>query len=104
MNYQDPAIKEMAEQIANDPAFQEVTKSLQQSFGSMMGPGGPGMPGGMPGMPGMPGGMPGMPGGMPGMPGMPGGPDVDPSVYMNAMSSMFQNQVQIRFEVLRFLL
>lgn len=95
----------MAEQIAKDPSFLEVTKQLQESFGGMMGGGGmPGMPGagGMPGMPpgfpgfppgllasmggmpGMPGGMPGMPAGFPGMPagfpgmpGMPGMPGAD---------------------------
>lgn len=58
----------MAEQIANDPSFKEVTKTLQESFGGMMGPGGPA-------------------GGAP--------PDMsqlgDPSKYMNAMSGMFQN-------------
>ena len=97
---QDPAIKQMAEQIASDPSFMEVTKQLQESFSGFMGPGGApgagGMPPGMPpqlaamcggGPPGAPGG--GMPGGMP--PGMaamfgggppggaPGGADFDPS-------------------------
>ncbi|MEW5303110.1 MAG: hypothetical protein WDW36_005834 [Sanguina aurantia] len=84
----DPAIKEMAEQIAKDPSFLEVTKQLQESFGGMMGgmgaPGAGGAPGGMPpGFPGFPpgmlanmmgGGAGGAPGGMPaGFPGMPAG-------------------------------
>ncbi|KAG1681352.1 hypothetical protein FOA52_007400 [Chlamydomonas sp. UWO 241] len=71
----DPAIKEMAEKIANDPAFAAVTQSLQASMGGMGGAGG---------MPGMP------PGGMPGMP--PDMSQMDPSKYMEAMSGMFQNQ------------
>jgi hypothetical protein len=32
---QDPSIKQMAEQIANDPSFKAVTESLQQQFGTM---------------------------------------------------------------------
>lgn len=52
----------MAEQIAKDPSFLEVTKQLQESFGGMMGgmgaPGAGGAPGGMP--PGFPGFPPGM--------------------------------------------
>ena len=60
----------MAEQIANDPSFKEVTKTLQDSFGGMMGPGGPGAgPGGAP----------------------PDLSQLDPSKYMNAMSGMFEN-------------
>lgn len=43
---QDPSIKQMAEQIANDPSFKEIAKQMQESFGAMMG--------GMPGMPGAP--------------------------------------------------
>lgn len=34
---QDPAIKQMAEQIANDPSFKQVTEQLQGQFGSMFG-------------------------------------------------------------------
>lgn len=66
----------MAEQIANDPSFKEVTQSLQASMGA-------GGSGGMPGMP--PPGMP-APGGAPDMSQM------DPSKYMEAMSGMFQNK------------
>lgn len=67
----DPQIKAMAEQIANDPSFKEVTKSLQESFAGMM-PGGPGAP--------------------PGAGGPPMNPaNFDPSKYMEAMSGMFQN-------------
>ena len=69
----------MAEQIANDPSFKEVTKTLQESFGGMMGPGGPG-------------GAMGGAGGGPGAGGMPDMSAMDPSKYMNAMSGMFQNQ------------
>lgn len=82
----------MAEQIANDPSFQEVTKTLQETMKGMM----DGAPGGMPGVPGMPG----MPGGMPGLPEGSGGPamdpremmaNMDPSKYMDAMQKMFTN-------------
>lgn len=95
---QDPSIKQMAEQIANDPSFMGLTQQLQDSMASMMGgaEGGAaagagaaagGAPGGMPGMPpGMP--FPGMPGGMPGMPDP---ANFDPTKYMQAMSGMFQN-------------
>lgn len=99
---QDPAIKQMAEQIAGDPSFQGLTQQLQESMAGMMGGGG------FPGMPGMPGANNAAPagpaGGMPagGLPagglaegGMPGGlPDpanFDPTRYMQAMSGMFQN-------------
>ena len=75
---QDPAIKEMAENIARDPAFAQMTAALQQS----MGPGGSGMPA-MPGMPGMPGGA--------GLAGPAGAASFDPSQYMEAMSGVLQN-------------
>jgi hypothetical protein len=58
----------MAEQIANDPSFKEVTKTMQESFGGMMAGGGA-PPGGAP----------------------PDMSQLDPSKYMNAMSGMFQN-------------
>jgi hypothetical protein len=82
---QDPSIKQMAEQIANDPSFMGLTQQLQESMATMMGPegaaaGGGGMP------PGMPPGMPGMPPG-----GMPDPSNFDPTKYMQAMSGMFQN-------------
>lgn len=95
----------MAEQLASDPSFKQMTEQLQQSFA-----GGGGFPG-MPGMPGVPaaGGERGLGGGMPG--GMPpglaemmanmnmGGPGagqagmagVDPSSYMNAVSGIMSN-------------
>lgn len=34
---QDPSIKQMAEQIANDPSFQGLTAQLQESMSGMMG-------------------------------------------------------------------
>jgi hypothetical protein len=101
---QDPSIKQMAEQIANDPSFMGLTQQLQESMATMMGgaegagaaaggaAAGGGIPGMPPGMPGMPPGMAGMPG-MPPMPGMPGmdPANFDPTKYMQAMSGMFQN-------------
>lgn len=96
---QDPSIKQMAEQIANDPSFMGLTQQLQESMASMMGgaegaaaAGGAGAAAGagaMPGMPGMPPGMPGMPPGA--FPGMPDPANFDPTKYMQAMSGMFQN-------------
>ncbi|KAI8462296.1 MAG: ankyrin repeat-containing domain protein [Monoraphidium minutum] len=95
----DPKIKEMAEKIAGDPAFQGLTTQLQESMAGLVGgPDGAGAAGagGAPAMPpGMPPGMAAMMGGMPGgMPGMPPGMDpssFDPSKYMQAMSGMFSN-------------
>lgn len=49
----DPSIKAMAEQIATDPSFKEMTEKLQESMGAMMG----GM-GGAPGANPFAGGMP----------------------------------------------
>lgn len=69
---QDPAIKQMAEQIATDPAFKEVTESIQSTFANMMG-----------GAPGAPGAVPKDPKEM--------AANFDPSKYMNAMTQMFQN-------------
>jgi hypothetical protein len=65
---QDPAIKEMAEKIANDPSFQGLTSQLQESMSSMVNPSG------------------GAPAAPPDLAGF------DPSKYMQAMSGMFQNQ------------
>lgn len=91
---QDPSIKQMAEQIANDPSFMGLTQQLQESMASMMGGAGAegaaaaggGMPPGMPPGGGMPPGFPGMPPG-----GMPDPSNFDPTKYMQAMSGMFQN-------------
>ena len=66
--YQDPSIKQMAEQIANDPSFQGLTSQLQDSMAGLMGGGGPAPT------------------------AMPDPANFDPSKYMQAMSSMFQNQ------------
>lgn len=70
----------MAEQIATDPAFKDMTEKLQESMGGMMGgaaaAGGAGGSGGAPPNP--------MAGGAP-----PEG--FDPSKYMSAMGSMFSN-------------
>ena len=67
---QDPAIKEMAENIARDPAFAQMTAALQQS----MGPGAPGIAGGA------------------GAAGPAAAAAAfDPSQYMEAMSGVLQN-------------
>jgi hypothetical protein len=66
---QDPAIKEMAEKIANDPSFQGLTSQLQESMSSMVPPSGGPAPAAPPDLAGF-----------------------DPSKYMQAMSGMFQNQ------------
>jgi hypothetical protein len=79
---QDPSIKEMAEQIANDPSFMGMTQQLQETMAGMMGGAG-----GAGGAGGMPPGMPGMPAGG----GMPDPANFDPSKYMQAMSGMFSN-------------
>lgn len=73
----DPAIKQMAEQIANDPSFKEVTKQLQDTMSGVMG--------GAPGADGAGGAPP------------PADPaalmaNLDPSKYMEAMTKMFSNQ------------
>lgn len=36
----DPSIKQMAEQISQDPSFQEMTKALQSSMSGLLGPAG----------------------------------------------------------------
>jgi hypothetical protein len=59
---QDPSIKQMAEQIANDPSFQGLTAQLQESMSGMMGA----MGGAAGGAEGAAAGAGGMPGGMPG--------------------------------------
>jgi hypothetical protein len=64
----------MAEQIANDPSFQGLTSQLQESMAGLMGGAAPGAAPGMPPA------------------GMPDPANFDPSKYMQAMSSMFQNQ------------
>eukprot|EP00878_Enallax_costatus_P000502 GHUV01000596.1.p1 GENE.GHUV01000596.1~~GHUV01000596.1.p1 ORF type:complete len:328 (+),score=157.40 GHUV01000596.1:205-1188(+) len=71
----DPSIKQMAEQIANDPSFQGLTAQLQESMAGMMG-----------GVGGE-----GAANGAPAMPPMPDPANFDPTKYMQAMSGMFQN-------------
>lgn len=66
----DPAIKQMAEQIAHDPSFQNLTSQLQESMSSMTGAGGPAAAAA----------------------GPPDMANFDPSKYMSAMANMFQNQ------------
>ena len=66
---QDPAIKEMAENIARDPAFAQMTAALQQSM----------PPGGAAGMPAA------------GAAAGPAAAAFDPSQYMEAMSGVLQN-------------
>jgi hypothetical protein len=93
----DPSIKQMAEQIANDPSFMGLTQQLQESMATMMGGAeGAGAGAAAAGGAAAGGGIPGMPPGMAGMPGMPGMPGMDPAnfdptKYMQAMSGMFQN-------------
>ncbi len=72
MQLQDPSIKQLAEQIATDPTFKDMTEQLQKS-------------------------MTGMFGGAEGAPPAAANPEeaarnFDPSQYMQAMNSMFQNQ------------
>lgn len=66
----DPSIKQMAEQIATDPAFMGLTKQLQESMSGMMG----------------------APGAEAAAAAAPDPASFDPAKYMQAMSSMFQNQ------------
>jgi len=73
----DPSIKQMAEQIANDPSFQGLTAQLQESMASMMG--------------GAEGGAAAAAAAPPAMPPMPDPANFDPTKYMQAMSGMFQN-------------
>lgn len=65
---QDPSIKQMAEQIANDPSFQGLQQQLQTSMAGLMG--------------------------QPGTeePAVPDPSNFDPAKYMQAMSGMFQNE------------
>jgi len=81
----DPAIKQMAEQIANDDSFKKITESLQSQFGTMFG----GAAGAGPAAAGAPSAAsreaPAMD------PTAAAGGAFDPSKYMSAMTSMFQN-------------
>jgi hypothetical protein len=69
---QDPAIKQMAEQIATDPAFQGLTQQLQEGMSGMLGGAAPGA-------------------GADAAPAMPDPSNLDPTKYMQAMSGMFSN-------------
>eukprot|EP00798_Chlamydomonas_sp_ICE-L_P013965 gene13965-19905_t len=79
----DPAIKQMAEQIASDPAFMEVTKQMQTSFASMMGPSYP-----------VPDSTEKRPTGINNEVVAPGGVP-DPSYYMNAMTAKYWSNPEI---------
>jgi hypothetical protein len=70
---QDPSIKQLAEQIATDPTFKDMTEQLQKSMGGMFG---------------------GAEGAAPPAAANPeeAARNFDPSQYMQAMNSMFQNQ------------
>uniref|UniRef100_A0A7S3QYD5 STI1/HOP DP domain-containing protein n=1 Tax=Dunaliella tertiolecta TaxID=3047 RepID=A0A7S3QYD5_DUNTE len=72
----DPAIKQMAEQIATDPTFKSVTETLQAQFGNMFQQQGGSREGG----------------GAGGEGAAPGPEAFDPSKYMQAMTGMFQNE------------
>lgn len=74
----DPAIKQMAEQIANDDTFKQITEQLQSQFGSMFQQ----QQGGAGGERGVP----------PAADPSAAGAAFDPSQYMQAMSGMFQNK------------
>lgn len=65
----DPSIKSMAEQIAQDPAFAVMTKTLQESMAGLVTPDTTAVP----------------------PPEGAGGPAFDPSRYMDAMTSVLQN-------------
>jgi hypothetical protein len=69
---QDPAIKEMAEKIANDDSFKAITQQLQSQFGGVMG------------------GAAGAEGASRSAPAIDPA-SFDPSKMMGAMSGMFQN-------------
>ena len=62
---QDPGIKSMAEQIAQDPAFAQMSAALQASMANG--------------------------GGVPGAPGAGGQPSVDPEQYAQAMAGVLGN-------------
>lgn len=72
----DPAIKNMAEQIASDPAFAQMTAALQES---LLGGGAAGAAGGA------------APGGAVGAPPAGGPPALDPAKYAEAMQSVMGN-------------
>lgn len=74
----DPAIKQMAEQIANDDTFKQITEQLQAQFGTMFQQQA-GAAGAAPGAREAP-----VPGADPA--------SFDPAKYMEAMSGMFKNK------------
>uniref|UniRef100_A0A7S1SW02 STI1/HOP DP domain-containing protein n=1 Tax=Tetraselmis chuii TaxID=63592 RepID=A0A7S1SW02_9CHLO len=83
---EDPSIKSMAEQIAQDPAFAQMTKTLQESMAGMVNPGMPGGAGG------------GVPAADSAGANAGAAPDpaisaasFDPSKYMDAMTNVLQN-------------
>jgi hypothetical protein len=78
----DPSIREMAESIANNPAFASMTQSLQAS---LLGGGGAAAAGG-----GGEGALSAA-GGAAAAPGAPGVPPIDPSKYAEVMSSVMGN-------------
>lgn len=85
---QDPAIKEMAEKIAQDPSFAQMAQAMQASMGGGGGVPAPATPGRSSTSAAEPNGVPNM-AGLPGMAGaMPG---MDPAAYANMMSGVLQN-------------
>lgn len=75
---QDPSIKSMAEQIAQDPAFAQMTKTLQESMAGLVNPPAEGTPEAA------------MAGSAPSGQGAPD-PSFDPTKYMDAMTNVLQN-------------
>eukprot|EP00192_Tetraselmis_astigmatica_P014099 CAMPEP_0117672698 /NCGR_PEP_ID=MMETSP0804-20121206/14055_1 /TAXON_ID=1074897 /ORGANISM="Tetraselmis astigmatica, Strain CCMP880" /LENGTH=317 /DNA_ID=CAMNT_0005481341 /DNA_START=82 /DNA_END=1032 /DNA_ORIENTATION=+ len=79
----DPSIKSMAEQIAQDPAFSQMTKTLQESMAGLVQPGAEGAAA----APADPAAAAAPP------PGLDPAnmPNFDPSKYMDAMTNVLQN-------------
>ena len=85
----DPSIREMAESIANNPAFASMTQSLQASLLGGGAPGAGGEGGASNAATAAAAAAPAA--GAPAAPGAPGMPPIDPSKYAEVMSSVMGN-------------